>query len=105
HLFVNGMYSTFFGFLGIYDFIFPSPELLEHLNLVSISKILVPLSLAPVVLIMVLKRKARAFPELTLLVLHAHASRRTPGTKNQIPLGPLRHLFSLFTLHSYHPVY
>ncbi|MBN8851876.1 MAG: hypothetical protein BGO55_18995 [Sphingobacteriales bacterium 50-39] len=69
HLFVNGMYSTFFGFLGIYDFIFPSPELLEHLNLVLISKILVPLSFVPVVWIMLRKRKARAFPELTLLVL------------------------------------
>ena len=69
HLFVNGMYSTFFGFLGIYDFIFPSPELLEHINLVLISRILVPLSLVPVIWIMVRKRKARAFPELTLLVL------------------------------------
>jgi len=69
HLFVNGMYSTFFGFLGIYDFIFPSPELLERLNLVLISKILVPLSLVPVVWIMIRRRKARAFSELTLLVL------------------------------------
>jgi len=69
HLFVNGMYSTFFGFLGVYDFIFPSPQLLEHFNLVLISKILVPLSFAPVLWIMLRKRKARAFPELTLLVL------------------------------------
>jgi len=69
HLVVNGMYSTFFGFLGIYDFIFPSPELLERLNLVLISKILVPLSLVPVVWIILRKRKARAFPELTLLLL------------------------------------
>jgi hypothetical protein len=69
HLFINGMYSTFFGFLGIYDFIFPSPELLEHFNLVLISKILVPLSFVPVFWIMVRKRKARAFPELTLLLL------------------------------------
>ena len=69
HLIVNGMYSTLIGFLGIYDFIFPSPELLEHLDLVLISKILVTLSLIPVVWIMVRKRKARAFPELTLLLL------------------------------------
>ncbi|HVU56508.1 MAG TPA: hypothetical protein VHD83_15690 [Puia sp.] len=69
HLIVNGMYSTFFGFLGIYDFIFPSPELLEQFRLVMVSKILVPLSFVPVLWIMIRRRKARSFPELTLLLL------------------------------------
>lgn len=68
HLFVNGMYATFFGFLGIYDFVFPCPDLLARLDLVLISKVLVPLSFLPVVLIMLRRRGARSFSELTVLV-------------------------------------
>ncbi len=68
HLVVNGMYSTFVGALGIYDFVFPSPDLLARINLVTISRILIWASFLPVLWIMLRKRRAR-YPELTLLLI------------------------------------
>jgi hypothetical protein len=43
--------------------------MLARLNLVMISKVLVPLSLLPVIWIMLRRRSARSFPELTILVI------------------------------------
>lgn len=68
HLFVNGMYSTFIGALSIYDFVFPYQDLLTRFPLVTISKALVLLTLIPVLWIILRKRQARAYAELSILL-------------------------------------
>jgi len=83
HLFAGGMYTTFVSALSIYDFVFPSPELLIKLSLVTVSKSLVLLSLIPVFWIILRKRQARAYSELsillffTLIVFTAHILLKT----------------------------
>ena len=69
HLVVNGMYATFASALSVYDFVFPSPEILVKLNLVMISKILVIATFVPVLWIILRRRKARQFQEFTVLVI------------------------------------
>ena len=68
HLFINGMYATFAGALSIYDFCFPFPDLVTRFWLVPISKALVILTFLPVAWIIVRKRQARAYMELSILL-------------------------------------